>query len=63
MTHFLIFFTKLLLLKMGISLEKGQGLAEYVLMLLLIAIVVIGALELLGDELISTFTQIVNEFP
>jgi len=62
MTHLLIFFTIFLLLKMSISLEKGQGLAEYVLILLLIALVVIGALTLFGNELTALFTRIANAF-
>lgn len=63
MTHFLIFFTKLLLLKMSISFEIGQGLAEYLLILLLIVIVVIGALGFLGDEVIALYNRIANSFP
>jgi pilus assembly protein Flp/PilA len=40
--------------------EEGQGMAEYGLILALIAVVVIGALSLLGDELAAIFTNITN---
>lgn len=38
--------------------EKGQGLVEYALILVLIAIVVIVALGALGDTVNNTFTKI-----
>ena len=38
--------------------EEGQGLAEYALILVLIAVVVIGALTLLGEEITSVFTKV-----
>ncbi|MGI5876001.1 MAG: Flp family type IVb pilin [Dethiobacteria bacterium] len=38
--------------------EEGQGLAEYALILVLIAVVVIGVLGLLGGEIESVFNQI-----
>lgn len=38
--------------------EEGQGLAEYALILVLIAIVVIGALELLGEGIEKVFGDI-----
>jgi pilus assembly protein Flp/PilA len=40
--------------------EKGQGMAEYGLILALIAVVVIGALTLLGTDLQGIFTNITN---
>jgi pilus assembly protein Flp/PilA len=40
--------------------EEGQGLAEYALILVLIAVVVIGVLGTLGDEIKSVFTDITN---
>ena len=40
--------------------EEGQGLAEYALILVLIAVAVIGALQLLGVEIESVFTDITN---
>jgi pilus assembly protein Flp/PilA len=38
--------------------EKGQDLAEYALLLALIAIVVIAALLLLGPQIAAIFNQI-----
>lgn len=40
--------------------EKGQGLVEYALILVLIAIVVIGALTLLGTKTNNVFSNIGN---
>ena len=40
--------------------EKGQGLVEYALILVLIALVVIFTVELFGTTLDSTFDMIVN---
>lgn len=40
--------------------ERGQGLVEYALMILLIALVIIIALSLLGVELGNTFNTIDN---
>jgi pilus assembly protein Flp/PilA len=38
--------------------EEGQGLVEYALILVLIAIVVIGILTLLGGRVSEVFSQI-----
>jgi pilus assembly protein Flp/PilA len=38
--------------------EKGQGLVEYALILVLVAIVVIAALTLLGPTISSTFSSV-----
>ncbi|HHT45780.1 MAG TPA: Flp family type IVb pilin [Firmicutes bacterium] len=38
--------------------EEGQGLAEYALILVLIAVVVIGALTILGDGIEGVFNKI-----
>lgn len=38
--------------------EKGQGLVEYALIIVLIAIVVIAALTLLGGQITSVFSTI-----
>ena len=38
--------------------EEGQGLVEYALILVLIAIVVIGILTLLGGQVSSVFSEI-----
>jgi len=40
--------------------EEGQGLVEYALILVLIAIVVIGILSLLGKNVSRTFSRISN---
>lgn len=40
--------------------EEGQGMAEYGLILALIAIVVIGAVSGIGTQLIDTFEEIVG---
>ncbi len=42
------------------SLERGQGLVEYALILVLIALVVIAAVELFGATLNTTFETIVS---
>lgn len=41
--------------------EKGQGLTEYALIIALIAIVVVGALTLLGDQIAVLFEEITTE--
>jgi pilus assembly protein Flp/PilA len=41
--------------------EEGQGMAEYGLILALVAVVVIAALSALGDGLINIFDQVVAE--
>jgi pilus assembly protein Flp/PilA len=38
--------------------EEGQGLVEYALILVLIAVVVIGALTLLGQNISNLFTNL-----
>jgi pilus assembly protein Flp/PilA len=42
---------------------KGQGLVEYALILVLVAIVVIAALTLLGPALGNTYSVIIGMFP
>ncbi len=41
--------------------EEGQGMAEYGLILALIAIVVIAAVSGIGTQLVTTFEKITNE--
>lgn len=41
--------------------EEGQGMAEYGLILALIAVAVIVALGLMGDQLIAVFTDVEGE--
>jgi pilus assembly protein Flp/PilA len=43
--------------------ERGQGMVEYALLILLIAMVVIFALTILGTQLSTTFSQIVEMWP
>ena len=43
------------------KLEKGQGLIEYALILVLIAIVVIVALQFLGPQIATVFNTITTE--
>jgi pilus assembly protein Flp/PilA len=38
--------------------EEGQGLVEYALILVLIAIVVIGILSLLGQQVSTVFSRV-----
>ena len=40
--------------------ESGQGLVEYALVLVLVAIVVIAILTLLGPQIGNVFSRIVN---
>lgn len=40
--------------------EKGQGLVEYALILVLVAVVVIGILVVLGPAIGKVFSNIVN---
>ena len=46
------------MLKSFFAKEEGQGLVEYALILVLIAIVVIGILTLLGNRVSTVFSQI-----
>ncbi len=40
--------------------EKGQGLVEYALILVLVAIVVIAILMLLGPQIANVFSKVTN---
>jgi pilus assembly protein Flp/PilA len=40
--------------------EEGQGMAEYGLILALVAVVVIGALRLLGQGIEANFNEVTN---
>ena len=40
--------------------QRGQGLAEYALILALIAIVAVASLIFLGESIVGTFTEIIN---
>ena len=43
--------------------EAGQGLVEYALILLLVALVVIAVLTLLGPQIGNVFSRVVDGFP
>ena len=43
--------------------EDGQGMVEYSLILVLIALVVIGALTLLGETTNELYNKATNSFP
>ncbi len=43
--------------------EEGQGMAEYGLILALIAVVVIGVLATMGDKLQEVFNQVNDKLP
>lgn len=43
--------------------ESGQGLVEYALILILVAIVVVAMLTLFGEELNSAFSEVIDAFP
>lgn len=47
---------------MNISSEKGQGLIEYALILVFIALVVILAVTVFGQTVGGLFSQVVTEF-
>ncbi len=42
--------------------EEGQGLVEYALILVLVAIVVIAILALLGPQIANIFSKVTNGF-
>ncbi len=42
--------------------ERGQGLAEYALILMLVAVVVIAALSMLGPAVGNMFSQVKKPF-
>jgi pilus assembly protein Flp/PilA len=41
--------------------QRGQGLAEYAIVLALIAVVVVGAVTLLGEAVVGVFEDITSE--
>ena len=43
--------------------EEGQGLVEYGLVLVLVAVVVVAIVGLLGDEISTLFSEVVTMFP
>lgn len=63
MIYHTLFLAKHVLSRYGLTDEHGQGLVEYALIILLIALVVIGAVGFLGGQLNDTYTYIVSEIP
>ena len=59
LSQFLL-YGKYWLMSLGLTEEEGQGLVEYALILVLIAIVVIAILTLLGGQVQNVFQLIVN---
>lgn len=45
------------------KLEKGQGLTEYGLAIILVAIVVLGVLQVLGISIGDYYTYIIDNLP
>ena len=43
--------------------QKGQGLVEYAIILLLVALIVIAVLRLLGPDLGNSYSSINNSVP
>jgi pilus assembly protein Flp/PilA len=43
--------------------ETGQGLVEYALIILLVAMVVIGAVTIFGQQLVAAFVRITASIP
>ena len=56
----MLFQVKQLLSMLSVRKQKGQGMVEYALIIVLISIVVIVALGLLGDQINTVFTDITN---
>jgi len=63
MINHMIFLIRTYLGNKGILPEKAQGLTEYAIIILLVALVVIGALGLFGDQLLNTYETITNAIP
>lgn len=43
--------------------QRGQGIVEYALLILLIAVVVVLALSAIGVELGTSYNEVTNSFP
>ena len=46
-----------------IVMDQGQGMVEYSLIILLVALVLILILALLGSQLSTVFSQLISSFP
>ena len=62
MIFHLIFWGKYALAKLGVSSDDGQGLTEYAIIIMLIAIAVITTLTLFGQGLNDLFQSVVGNF-
>lgn len=49
------------IIKKLVKEEKGQGMTEYGLIIGLIALVVVGALSLMGDTIKTKFNEIISK--
>ena len=49
-------------IRMGFRGEGGQGLVEYALILLLVAVAAVATLTIFGNTLMNTYQTIVNSF-
>jgi len=52
----------LLLVRLQMAREEGQDLAEYALLIALIAVVVIAGVVLLGNRILAVFQNIAGSF-
>lgn len=50
------------MLTMGFRGERGQGLVEYALILILVAVAAVATLTLFGNKLMNTYQTIVTSF-
>ncbi|MEA3345831.1 MAG: Flp family type IVb pilin [Chloroflexota bacterium] len=56
----MLYLINWLRMRLPLEREEGQSLAEYALILALIAVVVIGILATLGDTISSVFEEVVS---
>lgn len=63
MVFHMLFLIKYYLAKLGLTSETGQGLAEYAIIIMLVALVVIAALILVGEQLVIAYESVVAIFP
>jgi len=51
------------MLSISFPTQKGQGLVEYALIMVLVSVVVIGALTVVGPQVGNVFSEIIDIFP
>jgi pilus assembly protein Flp/PilA len=49
--------------KLPLPEERGQGLTEYALMLILVAILVVAVIAVMGTEIKTAYCQVLSQFP